>query len=131
MLLYYSLKEVIYVLRTSDILDEKEKMMFTGDNTNFCLWMHLPGCTTLEEWLQSAKTILDYYDMGYKAYGGHSKGLQSKEETKRVYNCVKKVVEKNTIKANKIIDNQLIVANTQLHHHSTVFAQPALALHEI
>lgn len=90
-------------------LDEKEKMMFTGDNTNFCLWMHLPGCTTLEEWLQSAKTILDYYDMGYKAYGGHSKGLQSKEETKRVYNCVKKVVEKNTIKENKLIDNQLPV----------------------
>ena len=90
-------------------LDEKEKLMFTGDNTNFCLWMHLPGCTSLEEWLRSAKTILDYYDMGYTAYGGHSQGKQSKEETKRVYNCVKKVVEKNTIKANKIIDNQLPV----------------------
>lgn len=90
-------------------LDEKERLMFTGDNTNFCLWMHLPGCTSLETWLRSAKNILDYFDMGYKAYGGHSKGIQSKEETQRVFDCVKKVVEKNNIKEKKIIDNQLPV----------------------
>ena len=41
-------------------LDDKEKLMFTGDNTNFCLWMHLPGCTSLEKWMDSAKLILSY-----------------------------------------------------------------------
>lgn len=90
-------------------LDEKERLMFTGDNTNFCLWMHLPGCTSLETWMRSGKTILDYIDMGYQAYGGHSKGKQSREEIKKLYNCVKRVVEKNTVKESKIIDNQMPV----------------------
>lgn len=90
-------------------LDEKEKLMFTGDNTNYCLWMHLPGCTSLEQWLRSAKMILSYYDMGYRAYGGHSKGMQSREEIQKLYDCVKKVVAKKRLKESKIIDNKMPV----------------------
>ena len=90
-------------------LDEKEKLMFTGDNTNYCLWMHLPGCTSLEQWMKSAKTILAYFDMGYKAYGGHSKGVQSREEIQKIYDCVKKVVAKSKLKESKIIDNTMPV----------------------
>ena len=96
-------------------LDTKEKLMFTGDNTNFCLWMHLPGCTSLEQWLISANKILDYYDAGYTAYGGHYKGLQSKEETKRIYDCVKKVVEKDQIKANKLKKNKIPIVLYKKH----------------
>lgn len=96
-------------------LDEKEKLMFTGDNTNFCLWMHLPGATSLEEWIRSAKVILDYYEMGYKAYGGHSNGLQSKEEVKRLLKCVKKVIEKSKIKESRIIDNKMPVVLYKRH----------------
>ncbi len=76
-------------------LDEKEKLMFTGDNTNLCLWMHLPGCAGLNIWLESAKQILLYADMGYKVYGGHIKKEQSKEELGRLYHCVKKAEWKN------------------------------------
>ena len=90
-------------------LDEKERLMFTGDNTNYCLWMHLPGCTSLEQWLISAQKILDYHDRGYTAYGGHSKGIQSREETKRIYDCVKRVIEKDKLKESKIIDNKVPV----------------------
>lgn len=96
-------------------LDEKEKLMFTGDNTNFCLWMHLPGCTSLEKWMRGAKRILDYYDMGYKAYGGHSKGQQSREETQKLYECVKKVIGKNKLKESKIIDNRIPVILYKRH----------------
>lgn len=96
-------------------LDEKEKLMFTGDNTNYCLWMHLPGCTSLEKWIRSAETILDYYDMGYKAYGGHSKGQQSRAETQKLLDCVKKVIEKNRIKESKIIDNRMPVILYKKH----------------
>ncbi len=96
-------------------LDEKEKLMFTGDNTNYCLWMHLPGCTSLEKWMRSARCILSYYDMGYKAYGGHSKGQQSREETQRLYDCVKKIIERNRFKESKIIDNRIPVILYKRH----------------
>ena len=96
-------------------LDEKEKLMFTGDNVNFCLWMHLPGSTSLEAWIRSARTILDYHEIGYKAYGGHSKGPQSKEEIKQLLKCVKKVIEKNKIKESKIIDNKMPVVLYKRH----------------
>lgn len=96
-------------------LDEKERLMFTGDNTNYCLWMHLPGCTSLEQWLVSAKKILDYHDRGYTAYGGHSKGIQSREETKRIYDCVKRVIEKDKLKESKIVDNKVPVILYKKH----------------
>ena len=77
--------------------------------------MHLPGCTSLEKWMRGAKTILDYYDMGYKAYGGHSKGQQSREETQKLYECVKKVIGKNKLKESKIIDNRIPVILYKRH----------------
>ncbi len=96
-------------------LDEKEKMMFTGDNTNVCLWMHLPGCTSLEEWLRSAKIILSYYDKGYRAYGGHTNGCQSGEEIKRLYDCVKRVIKKGQINESKITDSRVPVILYKRH----------------
>jgi glyoxylase-like metal-dependent hydrolase (beta-lactamase superfamily II) len=32
------------------LLDDNHKIMFTGDDINPFLWMHLPGCTSLKEW---------------------------------------------------------------------------------
>lgn len=90
-------------------VDEKEKLMFTGDNTNFCLWMHLPGCTSLEKWLDGAKLVLSYFDQGYSAYGGHSRGLQTREETQKVFDCVKKLIKQNHLKESKMIDNKIPV----------------------
>lgn len=90
-------------------LDTEAKLMFTGDNTNYCLWMHLPGATSLEKWLSSAKTILSYYDMGYTAYGGHSKGKQTREETQKLIDLVKEIVHKNKGIQGKIIDNRVPV----------------------
>lgn len=86
-------------------LDETSHLMFTGDNTNYCLWMHLPGATSLERWLLSMKMILDYCDMGYTAYGGHSLGIQSKEELRTIYELVRKIVCKNREEKEKILDN--------------------------
>lgn len=96
-------------------LDDKEKLMFTGDNTNFCLWMHLPGCTSLEKWMDSAKLILSYFDKGYVAYGGHSKGQQSREEIQKVFDCVKAVVDRNKNTQSKIIDNKVPVILYKKH----------------
>lgn len=87
-------------------LDDDNRLMFTGDNVNYCLWMHLPGATSLERWLISVRTILAYYDMGYQAYGGHLKGKQSHEETKKLYVMVRKIVHKSREEKEKILDNR-------------------------
>lgn len=62
------------------LVDDKERLVFTGDEVNPSLWMHLPGCTTLEEWLPGAETVADFVRNGYRAYCGHMDGLQSREQ---------------------------------------------------
>lgn len=96
-------------------LDKEARLMFTGDNTNYCLWMHLPGSTSLEKWMKGARTVLSYYDLGFTAYGGHSKGKQSKEETQKVYDLVKTIVDKNKSMQDKIIDNRMPVILYKRH----------------
>ncbi len=59
-------------------LDETTHLMFTGDDVNPYLWMQLPGCTCLSEWLPGAKKILALADT-YTAYCGHDKGILTKE----------------------------------------------------
>jgi hydroxyacylglutathione hydrolase len=59
-------------------IDDKEKLMFTGDEVNYWLWLQLPGCTNVRTWLPNAKKILSL--MGtYSAYCGHNNGLLTKE----------------------------------------------------
>lgn len=52
------------------LIDEKNKLIFSGDNVCDALWMQLPGATTLEEWLPSAKWLYDMSE-NYKIYWGH------------------------------------------------------------
>ncbi|MCH3909420.1 MAG: MBL fold metallo-hydrolase [Bacilli bacterium] len=59
-------------------LDESTHLMFTGDDVNYWLWLQLPGCTSVKEWLPGAKKILSMMDE-YKAYCGHNDGYISKE----------------------------------------------------
>src|SRR5574344_103830 len=58
-------------------IDDKEKLMFTGDEGNYWLWLQLPGCTNVRIWLPNAKKILSLMD-NFKAYCGHNDGLLTK-----------------------------------------------------
>src|SRR5574344_301707 len=60
-------------------LDEKEKLMFTGDEVEPWLWLQLPGSLSVESWLPNAKKILSLADQ-YAIYGGHDKGELPKAE---------------------------------------------------
>ena len=57
-------------------LDGREKLLFTGDDINPDLWMHLPGCTSLEVWCRGADRILTLMQAGYTAWNGHGDGRQ-------------------------------------------------------
>jgi len=81
------------------LLDQKEKLMFTGDDMNEALWMQLPGCTTLREWLAGGRTLLSLAEE-YTPWCGHGAGKQDPEQMKLTYAMVKKLSRgKNTFYA--------------------------------
>lgn len=51
-------------------IDEQDKIIFSGDNVCDALWMQLPGVTSIEEWLPSARWL---YGMSedYRIFWGH------------------------------------------------------------
>lgn len=55
------------------LLDDKTKIAFVGDNMSPSLWLFLPHAATVEEWVQSAKTIRELANE-YKIYWGHENG---------------------------------------------------------
>lgn len=69
------------------LVDEGEKLLFTGDDCNESLWMQLPGCTTLKSWLQGGQTLLDLAKT-YRPWCGHGMGRQSLEQMERTYQLV-------------------------------------------
>ena len=75
-------------------VDEKERFIFTGDDVNPHLWMHLPGCTSLEEWLKGAELVMEYLEHGYIAYNGHDAEMQPKEQIENTYSLVKEIISK-------------------------------------
>lgn len=58
--------------------DDKEGLMFTGDDVNPYMFLQLPGATSLSLWLRGAKRILALSEY-YQAYMGHGDGLLTKE----------------------------------------------------
>ena len=76
-------------------LDEANHLMFTGDDINPCLWMQLPGCTSLQEWKTGANTIIDLMKQGnYTAWYGHGDGRQTLEQMETTYHLVEEIIEK-------------------------------------
>lgn len=53
-------------------IDEKDKIVFCGDNMCDALWMFMPGVATIEEWIPSAEWL---YEMSeeYRIFWGHRK----------------------------------------------------------
>lgn len=52
------------------LIDESDKIVFSGDNVCDALWMHLPGAASLEEWLPSAKWLY-HMSKEYRIFWGH------------------------------------------------------------
>jgi hydroxyacylglutathione hydrolase len=60
-------------------LDDKEKLMVTGDDANISMWLQLPGCVTLTEWKPGAEKILSLIP-SYTPWYGHGDGRQTAEQ---------------------------------------------------
>lgn len=75
-------------------VDEGEKLVFTGDDINPDLWMHLPGCTDLKTWCRGADRILSVMEAGYTAWNGHGNGRQPLEQALQTKALVLELMEK-------------------------------------
>lgn len=74
-------------------IDEREKLLFTGDDVNPCLWMQLPGCIKLNDWLPGAYKVLSYLEKGYTAWNGHEDGKQPVEQVQKTIALVKELIQ--------------------------------------
>src|SRR5574344_192564 len=61
------------------LLDDKEKIMFTGDSGNPWIWLQLPGSTNVSTWLKSVDKLIEL-SKTYKAYYGHGDGVETKKD---------------------------------------------------
>ena len=72
------------------LLDQKEKLMFTGDDINESLWMQLPGCTTLRQWLAGGRRLLSLAEE-YEPWCGHGPGRQETGQMRATYEMVEEL----------------------------------------
>lgn len=73
------------------VIDETDKIVFSGDNVCDALWMFLPGSTSLEEWLPSAEWL---YEMSkeYRIFWGHRKAELTSDYILQVINWGKEIL---------------------------------------
>lgn len=74
-------------------IDDKNHLMFTGDAVNPYLWMQLPGCTCLSQWLPGARQVLALADE-YSAYCGHNNGLITRQNIADLIAVVEELLRK-------------------------------------
>ena len=76
------------------LIDEKYKLIFTGDDVNPNMWLQMPGAVSLEEWQKGAEIVLSYLKDGYFAWNGHDEGALSLDMANRVYVLVDEIIDK-------------------------------------
>ncbi|MFA5449375.1 MAG: MBL fold metallo-hydrolase [Clostridia bacterium] len=60
-------------------LAEEDKLMFTGDNVCPLLWMFVPNCTSIEEWLLTGQEIYRLSEQ-YRPLSAHDNEPQTREQ---------------------------------------------------
>lgn len=75
------------------LLDEQDKLMFTGDNACGLLWLFVPGGTSVEEWLPTAEMIYRFSEE-YAVYPAHYSVPQKRDEIETLIKSGKELVAK-------------------------------------
>lgn len=73
-------------------LEEDRKLMFTGDDANPYMWMQLPGCTSVQEWMNGACVIREYLRNGYTAFYGHGDGRQNESQVDQLIKVAEQIL---------------------------------------
>ncbi|MCR4594566.1 MAG: MBL fold metallo-hydrolase [Clostridiales bacterium] len=73
------------------IIDETDKVIFSGDNVCDALWMFLPGAVTIEEWIPGAQWLYDM-SLSYEVYWGHRKPRLESDYILQVINWAREIM---------------------------------------
>ncbi len=73
------------------LIDDKEKIAFTGDNVNPCLWMHMPDGISLEWWQKGAKATIELVKT-HTPYCGHADGVLTLKMIEDLYAVSEKIM---------------------------------------
>jgi hydroxyacylglutathione hydrolase len=107
-----------HTLGSTVFIDEKEHLMFTGDEVNYWLWLQLPGCTSVEKWLPNAKQILSLADR-FTFYCGHNDGLLTKAMVQELVERGEELV--NGAKGIKVSRGVYAYPDNQWKEHSVIW----------
>ena len=75
------------------LIDDQNNLMFTGDEVNPCLWMQLPGCTTIKQWLPAAEK-LNELAKDHRSFYGHMDGKQDEAQITQTIVLAKELLAK-------------------------------------
>ena len=77
------------------VIDETDKIIFSGDNVCDALWLFLPGGLSIEEWLPSAEWL---YEMSktHRIFWGHRKPELQSDYILQVINWGKEIMANQT-----------------------------------
>lgn len=81
------------------MVDETDKIMFTGDNVFALLWLFVPGGVSVADWLPGAEKIYRLSE-DYKVYPAHYSTPMEREDIKNIIQCGKELInqtKKNTL----------------------------------
>lgn len=74
------------------LVDDGRRLMFTGDDINPSLWLHLPGSVTLEEWLPGGRRLIGL-SADHACWYGHGSGRQTTEQMQATYDLVMRLTK--------------------------------------
>lgn len=77
------------------LVDKKDRAVFSGDNVCDALWLHLPGRTSVEEWLPSAEWLLEA-SRENKVYWGHRVPMLTSEYISKVVGWGREILQMHT-----------------------------------
>lgn len=84
-----------HTLGSIAIIDDTDRVMFTGDAANPDLWMQLPHSTTVRGWLPTGRMLARLAGK-YTCYYGHSNGIQSREQIVQTVHIAEELLAAST-----------------------------------
>jgi hydroxyacylglutathione hydrolase len=74
------------------LLDKENRMLFSGDNDNSLVWLHIRGCLPLEVYLQSLEKLYSRANDFDNLYPGHGNAVD-KDFVAEQITCVKSILD--------------------------------------
>jgi glyoxylase-like metal-dependent hydrolase (beta-lactamase superfamily II) len=74
------------------LLDREDKVLFTGDNDNTLVWLHIQGCAPLETYLRSLEKLQSRVNEFTTLMPGHGLPIESSFISEQI-DCVKSILD--------------------------------------